>query len=93
MRQRAKIIRAVDVLYGDVETIATSPQAEPVMLLEDGREVTAYFCDRFTPEGTEGWATLDTERNIWAFNADIIEQDTESILPPKRNDDSDQPET
>jgi len=67
MKQQAEIIRGVQIIYGDVDRIAQSPQAEPVMRLEDGREVTAYGCDRYTPEGTKGVATLDPERNVWTF--------------------------
>jgi hypothetical protein len=70
MRQRAKIVRAVDVIYGTPDDIAALPVSEPIMEMADGRQVPAYQCDRFTREGVEGWAELDSSRNIWTFTPD-----------------------
>jgi len=72
-RQRAKIIRAVDVIYGTPDEISTIPVNEPIMEMEDGRKVPAYHCDRYTREGVEGWAELNTDKNIWTFTPDTGE--------------------
>ena len=82
MRQRAEIIQAVEIIYGSVDQIADQPNNEPIMRLEDGRQVPAYFCERYVQKGTKGWATLDTERGIWAFNADEPEPEPFTPLPP-----------
>jgi len=73
MRQRAEIIRSVEIIYGDVDLIANAPQREPIMRLENGAEVPAYNCDRYVPEGTKGWATLNAETNLWEFDTDQAE--------------------
>jgi hypothetical protein len=70
MRQRAEIVKAVQIVFGDVDLIASAPQTEPIMRLDDGNEVAAYYCDRYVPEGTKGWATFNTEQKVWAFDAD-----------------------
>lgn len=69
-KQRAEIVQSVEIIFGDVENIASSPNNEPIMRLEDGRNVTAYDCERYVPLGTTGWAELDTDRGIWVFTPD-----------------------
>lgn len=69
-KQRAKITREVEIIYGDIQAVAEMPNNVPLMLMEDGRTAVAYDCDRFIREGTEGWATLDTERGLWTFTPD-----------------------
>jgi hypothetical protein len=55
----------------------------PVMRLEDGREVGAYFCDRYIAIGREGEAEYDAIRRVWHFTPDGSSQiDTDDLLPP-----------
>ena len=75
MRQRAKIVQEVGV-QASPQGVSVDDFAEsgkpliPIAELEDGRRVEVYDCHRFVFKGVEGWAELDTERNIWTFTED-----------------------
>lgn len=67
---RAVIVSEVDLAYGDVDVLAEQPNNVPIMQLEDGTRVPAYFCDRFIRLGTEGEAEFDVYRRVWRFIPD-----------------------